>query len=108
MLPSSPPTPSAVVSLTPSTVLDRAAAEMGRLQEDLQGAGPRLVAGRLELVSGWVHSDASIRVALSQAVSALEEEKQATSQAKATRDAALGMPQTSGAAARHWRTSCKA
>ena len=74
-LSSSPPTPSVVFSRTPSTVLDRAAAELGRLREDLQGADPLLVAGRLELVSGWVRSDASVRAALSQAVMACDEEK---------------------------------
>ena len=59
-LPSSPPTPPTAISPTPSTVLDRAAAELDRLREDLQGADPRLVAGRLELASGWVRSDASV------------------------------------------------
>ena len=50
-LPSSPPTAPTAISPTPSTVLDRAAAKLDRLREDLQGADPRLVAGRLELVS---------------------------------------------------------
>ena len=87
---SSPPTPSTVVSPTPSIILDRAAAELGRLREDLRGADPRLVAGRLELAFGWVRSDASVRAALSQAATAFDEEKLATSQAKAARDTALG------------------
>lgn len=34
-LPSSPPTPQTAASPTPSTVLDRAAAELGWLREDL-------------------------------------------------------------------------
>ena len=59
-LPSSPPTPPTAISPTPSTVLDRAAAELDRLRQDLLGANPRLVAGRLELASGWVRSDASV------------------------------------------------
>ena len=59
-LPSSPPTPPTAVSPTPSTILDRAAAELDRLRQDLLGADPRLVAGRLELASGWIRSDASI------------------------------------------------
>ena len=63
-LPPSPPTPLATVSLTPSAVLDHAAAELDRLRQDLLGADPRLVAGRLELASGWVRSDALIRAAL--------------------------------------------
>ena len=59
-LPSSPPTPPTAVSLAPPTILDRAAAELDRLRKDLLGADPRLVAGRLELASGWVRSDASV------------------------------------------------
>ena len=47
------------------------------------------MAGRLELISGWVHSDTSVRAALSQAASASEEEKQAATQAAAACDAAL-------------------
>ena len=50
-LPPSPPTPSTAVSLTPPTVLDRAATELDRLWQDLLGADPHLVAGRLELAS---------------------------------------------------------
>ena len=49
-----------------------------------------MVAGRLELASGWIRSDASIRAALVQAATACDEEKQAIFQAKAARDAALG------------------
>ena len=64
-LPSSPPTPLVPDSSASSAALDRAAAKLGRLQEDLQGANPRLVAGRLELISGWVRSDTSILAALS-------------------------------------------
>ena len=90
MLAPSPPTPSTTVSLTPPTVLDRAAAELDRLQQDLVGADPRLVAGRLELASGWIRSDASIRAALVQASTACDEEKRAVLGAKAAREAALG------------------
>ena len=89
-LSSSPPTPPTAVSPTPSTVLDRAAAELDRLRQDLLGADPRLVAGRLELASGWIRSDASIRAALVQASTACDEEKLAVLEAKAARDAALG------------------
>ena len=63
-LPSSTPTPPTAVSPTPSTVLDHAAAELDRLRQDLLGADPHLVAGRLELASGWICSNTSIRVAL--------------------------------------------
>ena len=49
-----------------------------------------MVAGRLELASGWIRSDASIRAALVQASTACNEERQAVLEAKAARDAALG------------------
>ena len=62
---------------------------MAQLQEDLQGTDSHLVAGRLELVSGWLHSDVSVRATLSQAVAASEKEKQATAQAAAAREVAL-------------------
>ena len=48
-LPPSPPTPPATISLTPSAVLGHVAAKLDRLRQDLLGADPRLVAGRLEL-----------------------------------------------------------
>ena len=86
---SSPPTPPTAVSPTPPTVLDRAAAELDRLRQDLLGADPRLVAGRLELASGWIHSDASIQAALVQASTACDEEKLAVLEVKAACDAAL-------------------
>ena len=60
---SPPPTSAALLSPGPSAspdVLERALSAMTLLREDLQGADPRLVAGRLELASGWVRSDASI------------------------------------------------
>ena len=60
MLPSSHPTSLAPVSSASSVALDCAADKLSRLREHLQGADPRLVAGRLELVSGWVRSDASV------------------------------------------------
>mgnify|MGYP005815036889 CR=1 FL=1 len=46
-LPSSPPAPLVPDSSASFAALDCAAAELGRLREDLQGANPRLVAGRL-------------------------------------------------------------
>nr|XP_020162043.1 predicted GPI-anchored protein 58 [Aegilops tauschii subsp. strangulata] len=63
-----PPPPAAPLAPGPSAspdVLERALSEMTRLREDLQGTDPHLVAGRLELVSGWLHSDVSVRAALS-------------------------------------------
>ena len=44
----------------------------------------------MELASGWIRSDASIRAALVQASTACDEERQAVLEAKATRDAAMG------------------
>ena len=76
-LPPSPPTPPAAVSPTPSAVLEHATAGLDRLRLDLLGADPRLVVGCLDLASGWVRSDASIREALVQASTACDEEKQA-------------------------------
>ena len=64
----SPPPPAAPLIPSPSAsldVLERAFLEMTRLREDLQGADPLLVAGILELVSGWLHSDVSVQAALS-------------------------------------------
>lgn len=69
-----PPVSQAVVMLPPplsaaplvpglsasSDVLDRALSEIVQLCEDLQGTDSHLAAGRLELVSGWLHSDASV------------------------------------------------
>ena len=62
---------------------------MTQLQADLLSAGPRLVVGRLELASGWLHSDLAIRAALEQAVAASEREKQGAAGAAADRDVAL-------------------
>nr|XP_020164754.1 ralBP1-associated Eps domain-containing protein 1-like [Aegilops tauschii subsp. strangulata] len=60
-----------------------------QLQDDLQGADHRLVVGRLELISGWLHSDASVGAALGQAMAASEKDKRAVDQAAATREVAL-------------------
>jgi len=62
---------------------------MTQLQADLLSADPRLVAGRLELASGWLHSDSAVRATLSQAVAASEKEKQSAANAAADREAAL-------------------
>nr|XP_020192089.2 MAP7 domain-containing protein 1-like [Aegilops tauschii subsp. strangulata] len=88
----SPPPPAAPLTPGPSAspdVLEHALLEMTRLREDLQGADPHLVAGRLELVSGWLHSDVSVRAALSQATATSEKERQVAAQAAAAREAAL-------------------
>ena len=62
---------------------------MALLREDLQGTDHHLVAGRLELVSGWLHSDASVPVALSQAAADSEKDREAITQAMAAREVAL-------------------
>ena len=88
----SPPPSAAPLVPGPSAspdVLERALSEMAQLREDLQGTDSHLVAGRLELVSGWLHSDASVRAALGRVAAASEEEKQAATQAAAAREAAL-------------------
>nr|XP_020146854.1 troponin T, slow skeletal muscle-like [Aegilops tauschii subsp. strangulata] len=90
-LPPPPPAPPVPGSSASSDVLDRALSEVVQLREDLQGTDSliRLQPGRLELVSGWLHSDASVRAALRQTAAASEEEKQAATQAAAAREAAL-------------------
>ena len=81
-----PPLPG---SSTPAAVLERALSEMTQLQADLLSADPCLVAGRLELASGWLHSDLAVRAALGQAAAASEKEKQGAASAAADREAAL-------------------
>ena len=88
------PLPPSAMLLTPGSsaspdVLERALSEMARLREDLQSAEPLLAAGRLELVSGWLHSDVSVRAALSQVAATSEGEKRAAAQAAVAREAAL-------------------
>ena len=86
-----PPPPRLLVSgsSVSSDVLERALSRMVQLQEDLQGTDSHLVAGRLELVSGWIHSDASVQGALRRVAAASEEERQAATQAAAAREVAL-------------------
>ena len=62
---------------------------MAKLREELLGADPHLVTGRLELASGWLHSDLAVRAALGQAAAASEKEKQSAANAAADREAAL-------------------
>nr|XP_020168557.2 MAP7 domain-containing protein 1-like [Aegilops tauschii subsp. strangulata] len=69
--------------------LEDALLALTQLREDLQGADRRLAAGRLELISGWLRSDASVRAAWGQAMAASEEGKRATDLAAAAREVAL-------------------
>ena len=64
---SPPPTavPPLLGSSAPAAVRERALLEMTQLQADLLSADPRLVAGRLELASGWLHSDLAVCATLS-------------------------------------------
>nr|XP_020175120.1 vegetative cell wall protein gp1-like [Aegilops tauschii subsp. strangulata] len=74
----SPPPPAAPLIPVPSAspdVLERALLEMAQLREDLRDADSHLVVGRLELVSGWLHSDVSVRATLNQAAAISEKEK---------------------------------
>ena len=77
----SPPPPSATLmppgSSASPDILERTLSAMALLQEDIQGTDRRLVAGRLELVSGWLHSDVSVRATLCQATAASEKDKEA-------------------------------
>ena len=54
---------------------------MTQLQADLLSADPRLVVRRLELASGWLHSDSAVHATLSQAAASFEKEKQSTANA---------------------------
>nr|XP_020186038.1 translation initiation factor IF-2-like [Aegilops tauschii subsp. strangulata] len=90
MLP--PPPPAALLTPDPSAspdILEHALSALTLLREDLQGTDRRLVAGCLELISGWLHSDVSVRAALSQPAAASEKDKQAVAQAAAAREVAL-------------------
>ena len=73
---------------SPDTLEDALLA-LSRLHSDLQGADRRLVAGRLELISGWLHCDESVRAALGQAMAASKEDKRAADQAATAREVAL-------------------
>ena len=81
-----PPLPGSSAS---TAVLERALLEMTQLQADLLSTDPRLVAGCLELASGWLHSNLAVRVMLSQAAASSEKEKQSAATAAADREAAL-------------------
>nr|XP_020200821.1 uncharacterized protein KIAA1522-like [Aegilops tauschii subsp. strangulata] len=86
------PPPTAPLLPGPSAspdVLERALLEMTRLREDLQGPDRHLAAGRLELVSDWLHSDTCVRATLSQAAAISEKERQAAAQAAVAREVAL-------------------
>nr|XP_020193247.2 translation initiation factor IF-2-like [Aegilops tauschii subsp. strangulata] len=91
-----PPVPSAATSaqaLVPTPSLPPSIVSLGRdppaPSDALEDADRRVASGRLELVSGWLRSDASVRAAWSQAVAASEEGKQAADLAAAAREAAL-------------------
>ena len=62
---------------------------MTQLQADLLSADPLLVAGRLELASGWLHADLAVRAALGQAAAASEKEKQSATNAAVDCEMAL-------------------
>ena len=100
----SPPPSTALLTSDPSTshdVLEHALSTLNLLQEDLQGTDSHLAAERLELISGWLHSDASVHASLSQAAAASEKDKQTTAQAVAAREVAL---KNVGASQDRWRS----
>ena len=83
MVTMTPLPPSSAMLLTPGSsaspdVLEQALSEMAWLREDLQSAEPLLAAMRLELVSGWLHSDMSVWATLSQVTTTFEGEKRAS------------------------------
>ena len=88
------PLPPSVALLSPGPsaspdVLERALSAMTLQREGLRKADPRLVAERLELVSGWLHSDVAVRAGLSQAAVDSEKDREAVTQAAAAREVAL-------------------
>nr|XP_020190845.1 atherin-like [Aegilops tauschii subsp. strangulata] len=89
MLP--PPLPITPLGRDPSAsphAPGEALSTLTQLRDDLQGANRRVAAGRLELISGWLRSDASVRAALSQAIAASEEGERAAGLAVVARDVA--------------------
>nr|XP_020187255.1 translation initiation factor IF-2-like [Aegilops tauschii subsp. strangulata] len=104
-----PPTPAAAIlqTLVPMPPLPTSVALLGRgppaspdaledallaltqLRNDLQGTDSRLASGRLELVAGWLRSDASVRAACGQAIIASEEDKRAADLAASAPEVAL-------------------
>nr|XP_040249647.2 actin cytoskeleton-regulatory complex protein PAN1-like [Aegilops tauschii subsp. strangulata] len=82
-----------VAPLAPEAPASGSAAEVSKAQEppasQAVGADSHLVTGRLELVSGWLHSDVSVRAKLSQAAATSKKEKWASAQAAVAREAAL-------------------
>ena len=87
-----PPPPIMPLALDPSDapdVLGEALSALTRLRDDLQGADPRLVVGRLELILGWLQADSSVMVAWGQAQAAVAEGKKGATEATEARDAAL-------------------
>ena len=69
--------------------LEEALSALNQLGRNLQGADWCLASGRLELISGWLRSDTSVRATWSHALAASEEGKQVASLAAAARDAAV-------------------
>ena len=103
-----PPSPTVLLNPDPSTspdMLEHALFSLTLLREDLQSTDRRVVAGRLELISGWLHSDVSIRAALSQVAAASEKDKQAVAQTATAHEVALKDTGPPRIAAGHWRPS---
>nr|XP_020154870.1 nascent polypeptide-associated complex subunit alpha, muscle-specific form-like [Aegilops tauschii subsp. strangulata] len=72
----SPPPPIMPQGRDPSAspdALEEALSALTQLRDDLQGANRRLASGRLELILGWLRSDASVKAARSQAIAASKE-----------------------------------
>nr|XP_020165858.1 atherin-like [Aegilops tauschii subsp. strangulata] len=93
LAPTLPPPPSITPlgrdSSASPDALEEALSALTQLSEDLQGANRCLTSGRLELISGWLRSDASVKAVWSQSVAASEEVERAASLAAAPCDAAL-------------------
>ena len=62
-----PTTPLGHCAPPTSGALEEARSMLDQLQDDLQGPDRRRASGRLELISGWLQADASVRAAWSSA-----------------------------------------
>ena len=69
--------------------LEDALLTLTQLRDELQGPDCCLASRHLELVSGWLRSNAVVRVAWSQAITASTEGERAAGLAGAARDVAL-------------------
>ena len=93
LVPAAPPlpstTPSGRVASAASGALEEAHSTLDQLQDELQGPDRCRASGCLELISGWLRADSSVRAAWGQAEAAVEEGQKVVGLAAVACDAAL-------------------